>query len=145
MKIKKRFNYISSYGYYAVIYEDGTLAIGVDWPREGGILWSGLYNGENTPYLQEVKKEERHVYNQIIKYFEEHPDAPREGQTFEKTKTRTKNEIMADSKLTDIQKLEEVFGMSKDTLKKVDPQLYYAILGVLDGTKKPDPSGYFSK
>lgn len=55
-----------------------------------------------------------------------------------------KNQILASSKLTDMEKLSKVFDLSKDSLKKQDPQLYYAILAVLDKEKKPDASGYFN-
>ena len=52
--------------------------------------------------------------------------------------------IMASAKLTDIEKLQKVFDIDKENVKKQFPQLYYAILAVLDGVKKPDASGYFN-
>ena len=56
-----------------------------------------------------------------------------------------KQRIMADAKLSDIEKLREVFNISKNSLKGSDPQLYYAILGVLDKFKQPDTNEYFSR
>lgn len=55
-----------------------------------------------------------------------------------------KKQILTNSKLTDMEKLSKVFDLSKDSLRKQDPQLYYAILAVLDKEKKPDASGYFN-
>lgn len=54
------------------------------------------------------------------------------------------NKIMTNDKLTDTEKLQKVFDLDKENLKKQFPQLYYAILAVLDGEKKPDASGYFN-
>ena len=57
-----------------------------------------------------------------------------------------KNSILSNSKLTDMEKLEKVFALSKDDLKKHDVCLYYAILAVIDKAKKPAPMGdYFNK
>lgn len=53
-----------------------------------------------------------------------------------KTIEQRKEEIMRNGTLSDMQKLKNVFDISKDQLKKNDPQLYYAILGVLDYTKR---------
>lgn len=52
-----------------------------------------------------------------------------------KTIEQRKEEIMRNGTLSDIQKLQNVFDISKDQLKRNDPQLYYAILGVLDHAK----------
>ena len=60
------------------------------------------------------------------------------------TAREKKQSILANSKLTDIEKLRRIFDVSKDSLKEYDSQLYYAILAVLDGEKKPDASGYFN-
>ena len=46
-----------------------------------------------------------------------------------------KEAIMADPSLTDMDKLKYVFRASKEELKANDPQLYYAILAVLDASK----------
>ena len=54
-----------------------------------------------------------------------------------------KDMIMANDKLTDMEKLQKVFDIDKENLKKQFPQLYYAILAVLDKEKKIDASGYF--
>lgn len=60
------------------------------------------------------------------------------------TDREKKQNIMANNKLTDMEKLKKVFDISKDSLKEYDSQLYYAILAVLDKKKKPDASGYFN-
>ena len=52
--------------------------------------------------------------------------------------------ILANNKLTDMEKLKRIFDISKDSLKEYDSELYYAILAILDKEKKPDASGYFS-
>ena len=49
---------------------------------------------------------------------------------------RYKDGVMRDGELSDMQKLQMVFGVSKGNLKERDPQLYYAILGVLDHVKR---------
>ena len=56
-----------------------------------------------------------------------------------------KNSIMANGKLTDMEKLKQIFNIDKENLKKQYPQLYYAILAVLDKEKKIDASGYFNQ
>lgn len=56
-----------------------------------------------------------------------------------------KQKIMADAEMSDMEKLHDVFCVDKDRLKGSFPQLYYAILGVLDKEKKPDASGYFDE
>lgn len=60
------------------------------------------------------------------------------------TDREKKQNILANNKLTDMEKLRKVFDISKDSLKEYDWQLYYAILAVLDNEKKPDASGYFN-
>lgn len=56
-----------------------------------------------------------------------------------------KDKIMASAKLTDMEKLKQIFDIDKENLKKQFPELYYAILAVLDKEKKIDASGYFNK
>lgn len=60
------------------------------------------------------------------------------------TDREKKQNILANNKLTDMEKLKKVFDISKDYLKEYDSQLYYAILAVLDKEKKPDASGYLT-
>ena len=44
-----------------------------------------------------------------------------------------------------ISRLAKVFNANKDTLKKNNPSVYYAILDVLDSNKVPTPMGdYFT-
>lgn len=47
-----------------------------------------------------------------------------------------KYNIMRNKNLTDMQKLQLVFDLGKTELKERDPQLYYAILAILDNYKK---------
>lgn len=56
-----------------------------------------------------------------------------------------KDKIMANAKLTDMEKLEQIFDIDKENLKKQFPELYYTILAVLDNEKKIDASGYFMR
>ena len=60
-------------------------------------------------------------------------------------KEELKDMIMSDAKLSDMEKLRDVFSIDKEELKKKFPQLYYAILAVLDKEKKPDASAYFAE
>lgn len=60
------------------------------------------------------------------------------------TTREKKQSILMDNTLTDMEKLNKVFDISKDSLREYDSQLYYAILAVLDKEKKPDASGYFN-
>ena len=55
-----------------------------------------------------------------------------------------KDKIMASAKLTDMEKLKQIFDIDKENLKKQFPELYYTILAVLDKEKKIDVSGYFN-
>lgn len=54
-----------------------------------------------------------------------------------------KLKVMANPKLNDIQKLKYIFDISKEELKKRDPQLYYAILGVVHSAKCMKCAGLF--
>ena len=56
-----------------------------------------------------------------------------------------KHMIMSDAKMSDMEKLHDIFSLDKEELKKQFPQLYYAILAVLDKEKKPDASSYFAE
>ena len=60
------------------------------------------------------------------------------------TDREKKSRILWDKDLTDMEKLQEVFDISKNSLREYDVYLYYAILAVLDKEKKPDASGYFN-
>jgi hypothetical protein len=55
----------------------------------------------------------------------------------------TRDEILSNPKLTDMEKLQLMFDIDKEWLRKHNSALYYCILAVLDKEKKPDPSGYF--
>ena len=54
-----------------------------------------------------------------------------------------KQRILLDYRLTDMEKLRDIFAISQESLRANDVFLYYAILAVLDKEKKPDVSGYF--
>ena len=56
-----------------------------------------------------------------------------------------KDKIIASAKLTDMEKMKQIFDIDKENLKKQFPELYYAILAVLDNEKKIDASGYFNQ
>ena len=56
-----------------------------------------------------------------------------------------KDKIMASAKLTDMEKLKQIFDIDKENLKKQFPELYYTILAVLDKEKKIDAGGYFNQ
>lgn len=60
-------------------------------------------------------------------------------------KEELKDMIMSDAKMSDMEKLRDVFSIDKEKLKKQFPQLYYAIMAVLDKEKKPDTSSYFAE
>ena len=47
-----------------------------------------------------------------------------------------KDKIMASAKLTDMEKLKQIFDIDKENLKKQFPELYYTILAVLDKDNK---------
>lgn len=120
------------FGFYAWIEENGELTIGEERGREGGILYRGAYKGKHTPWMNEIQKENIALYNSIVKYFREHENDH-------------KNAVMCSATMTDMEKLNEIFNINKEDVKKQFPQLYYAILAVLDKEKKPDASGYFNK
>lgn len=45
--------------------------------------------------------------------------------------------VLGTDNLTDMEKLSLIFDKTKDSMKERYPDLYYAILGVLDNAKKP--------
>lgn len=60
------------FGYYAFVDSNGQFVIGEERGREGGELYRGEYKGSNTPWLNDVKKENVRLYNDIVKYFKEY-------------------------------------------------------------------------
>ena len=128
---KGSFSQLYGYGYYAFVDNNGLLVIGEERGREGGELYRGEYKGEKTPWLNDIKEENVRLYNSIVRYFREH-------------KNEYKNAVMCSATMTDMEKLNEIFNINKEDVKKQFPQLYYAILAVLDKEKKPDASGYFN-
>ena len=119
------------YGYYAFIDSNGQFVIGYEAGREGGELYRGEYKGEKTPRLNDIKKENVRLYNSIVRYFNEHAN-------------EYKNAVMCSTTMTDMEKLNEIFNINKEDVKKQFPQLYYAILAVLDKEKKPCASEYWN-
>lgn len=118
-------------GFYAWIEENGELTIGEERNREGGILYRGAYKGKHTPWMDEIKKENSTLYASIVRYFREHENDH-------------KNAVMCSDTMTDMEKLNEIFNINKEDVKKQFPQLYYAILAVLDKEKKPCASEYWN-
>lgn len=114
-------------GFYAYI-EGGNFVIGEERGREGGTLYCGLYKGEDTPYLNDIKLENTTLYNNIIKYFNEQKHLNEHKIEYEYL-------VMSNTTLSDMKKLSEIFSLCKENLKKQFPQLYYAILAVLDSNK----------
>ena len=119
------------YGYYAYIDSNNDFVIGEERGREGGELYRGEYKGENTPWLKEIRKEDVRFYNGIVRYFNEQVNDH-------------KNAVMCSATMTDMEKLNEIFNINKEDVKKQFPQLYYAILAVLDKEKKPCVSDYWN-
>lgn len=60
---------LSGYGWYAH-EENNILHIGYEAPREGGILYSGEYFKEKTPFLKTIMYEDVTLYESIVKHFE---------------------------------------------------------------------------
>ena len=60
-------------------------------------------------------------------------------------KEELKDMIMSDANLSDMEKLHDIFSIDKEKIKKQFPQLYCAILVVLDKEKKPYASYYFAE
>lgn len=119
------------FGYYAFVDSNGQFVIGEERGREGGELYRGEYKGEKTPWMHEIKKENVKLYNSIARYFNEHLND-------------YKNAVMSSATMTDMEKLNEIFNINKEDIKKQFPQLYYAILAVLDKEKKPCASEYWN-
>ena len=110
------------YGFHAFIDANGDFVIGEERGREGGELYRGKFLGEKTPKLCSIKTENSTLYNNIIKYFSEN-------------KSIDENTVMSNATMTDIEKLDKIFVIYKNEVKKKFPQLYYAILAILDSNK----------
>ena len=68
-KVKKIFKGSHfDYGYYAFVDRNGDFVIGEERGREGGELYRGVYKGENTPWMNDIKKENIKLYNSIVSY-----------------------------------------------------------------------------
>ena len=57
-----------NFGWYAYV-ENGDFVIGEERGREGGILYRGEYKGDDTPWMNEIKRENIKLYNSIVKYY----------------------------------------------------------------------------
>lgn len=62
----------STYNCWYSYIEDGVFVIGRHHLLYGGDCYRGEYKGDDTPYLNEIKKSYPKMYNKIIKYFEKH-------------------------------------------------------------------------
>ena len=61
------------YGYYAYLdSENGDFVLGEERGREGGILYRGAYEGDETPCMKIIKVENHKLYSDIKKYFEKY-------------------------------------------------------------------------
>ena len=66
-KVKKIFKGSNfDFGYYAFVDKNGEFVIGEERGREGGELYRGVYKGKNTPWLNDIKKENIKLYNSIV-------------------------------------------------------------------------------
>jgi len=125
-----RFSGSNAYGFYAYI-EGEEFIIGMQRSKNSEVLYRGEYKGDNTPYLDKIKENNIKLYNNIVRYFKDH--------------TRdSENAIMCNTTMTDMEKLSAIFSFNEEEVKKQFPQLYYAILAVLDKEKKIDASEYFN-
>lgn len=59
----------TNFGFYAYINDDKKLVIGEERGREGGDLYIGEWKGMNTPYLQDIMKEDPILFNEILEFF----------------------------------------------------------------------------
>lgn len=57
------------YGWYAYV-ENNIIHIGYEAPREGGILYSGEYLKDKTPFLKTIMYEDIILYRSVVKHFE---------------------------------------------------------------------------
>ena len=117
-------------GYYAFVELNGQFVIGEERGREGGELYRGEYKGENTPWLLDVKNENLTLYKSIVRYFAGHAN---------NYANNYKSTLLSRANMTDMEKLREIFYVDSEKVKKQFPELYYAILAVLDKEKKPMP------
>lgn len=68
-KVKKIFTGSHfDYGYYAFVDRNGDFVVGEERGREGGELYRGVYKGKNTPWLNDIKKENTKLYNSIVSH-----------------------------------------------------------------------------
>ena len=72
---------LDHYGYgYSANVDGKTLEIWYAAPREGGVVYRGLFKGLETPYIKDIKKSNPMLYNSIWDYFknyEEEDNPPR--------------------------------------------------------------------
>lgn len=61
------------------------------------------------------------------------------------TSNKQKETILNNAKMTDMEKLESIFCLEKAELKQQFPELYYVILAVIYGNKKPAPMSSFTE
>ena len=112
------------YGYSAHIDDVGNLVISYHAPREGGVLWHGLYKGEKgTPYMDEIKKDNPKLYKRIVEYFERGPmETPYTAAT-----------VAQCSNFTSMEKLERIFKMQRHSIYQNHIELYHVLSEMFGG------------
>jgi hypothetical protein len=63
----------TNFGFYAYINDDNKLIIGEERGCDGGV-YIGNWQGMKTPYIQEIKKEDPILFEQIVDYYEDSND-----------------------------------------------------------------------
>lgn len=65
----KKFDFGNTRPYYAYIDEDNKIVIGEERGRDGGILYTGPWEGSKTPYYFNILEENPNLLNDIVGYF----------------------------------------------------------------------------
>ena len=115
-------DYKGGYGAYAEIYEDGTLGLGENMPREGGIWWTGKYD-EFHPNIVGLRGNYIHLYNQLKKHYDTH--------IYERvSREYVDKKVQEACEQTAMQELRYYVTANKFNIKKFDRKLYTLLLEV---------------
>ena len=110
----------SDYGYWAFLDNEDMLVIGEERGCYGGQLYRGLWKGENTPYLSDIKKEQPKLFSKITNFYEKEFG----NLTLEKKKT-TKTVYVSYSVLKTVEVPEDWNDREiKDYLEGIAPEGY---------------------